>query len=255
VAAGVEHHSRFRSHPLRRAWVTADAALRLTFGDDEVARGAVRQIYRVHDRINGPVDAAGPATDEACPTGSYTAHDASLLLWVWATLVDTAETAYTRWVRPFEVHEGAAFYTEMRSMGSFLGIPDDMLPPDRVTFARYVDDVLDDERLGSSDTSRRMARQVLWFSHWSVPPAAVWLQRVLALATLDPRVVHRLDLQPCRADVEAGRRVDGLLSSYYRRLPRLPARLPARLPSLYVLFRRPSIGLADHLRRLPALLR
>ncbi len=176
VAAGVEHHSRFRSHPLRRAWVTADAALRLTFGDDEVARGAVRQIYRVHDRINGPVEALGPVADPAPRPGSYTAHDAALLLWVWATLVDTAETAYTRWVRPFGPGEGEAFYTEMRSMGSFLGIPHDTLPADRAAFARYLERTLDDERLGSSEVSRRVARQVLWFSHWSVPPAAVWLQ-------------------------------------------------------------------------------
>ncbi len=125
--------------------------------------------------------------------------------------------------------------------------PPRTLPADRAAFARYLERTLDDERLGSSEVSRHVARQVLWFSHWSVPPTAVWLQRVLAFATLDPRVVRRLDLRPGRADIEAGRRLDHWLSSHYRRLPRIPARLPA----LYVRLRRPSIGSPSSCGRCP----
>ena len=36
-----------------RAWVTADAALRLVFGDDRWPAAAARQIFGVHDRITG----------------------------------------------------------------------------------------------------------------------------------------------------------------------------------------------------------
>ena len=209
VGAGVEHHSGFRTLPLRRAWVTADAALRLVFGDSELARGAVSQIYRTHDRIQG-----------ALPDGTaYTAHDATLLLWVWATLVDTAEVGFTRWVRPFEGDEAERYYEEMVAMGRFLGIPAGLLPPDRGAFAAYLEAMLEGPELGASACSREMARQVLWFRHWTVPPAAVRVERALALRTLDGRLLERLGLEPSAADARVGERVDGLLSRWYRRLP------------------------------------
>ncbi len=247
VAAAVAHHSHFQRRPWSRAWVTVDAALRLVFGDEHIARGAARQIYGVHDHIHGRIDAPSGqhrSVDEDHRDGDYTAHDASLLAWVWATLVDTTETAYTRWVRPFDAVEARAFYGEMRSFARFLGIPDNLLPADREAFARYVEDVLGDEQLGTSDASRSLARQVLWFEHRIVPSPLVRVERVLALATLDPRLVDRLGLRPDRADIELGRRLDGWLAANYRRLPRPPRVFPA----LYVLMRRPSIGLAGRAR-------
>jgi len=247
VAAAVADHSRFQRRPLSRAWVTADTALRLVFGNEQVARGAVRQIYGVDDHIHGELGRRvdrGPVGPEVGVHEQYTAHDASLLAWVWATLVDTAETAYTRWVRPFDAAEAESFYGEMRLLARFLGIPDDLLPPDRHAFSRYLDAALDDQGVGSSQESRSVARQVLWFAHRSVPSPIVRVERVLALRTLDPRLVDRLDIRPGTADLDLGRKLDNWLGSYYRRLPRLPGILPA----LYVLMRGPTINLAGRVR-------
>jgi uncharacterized protein (DUF2236 family) len=237
VAAAVADHSQFQRRPLSRAWLTADAALRLVFGDEHVARAAARQIYAVHDHIHGEL--GGPVGSR-----SYTAHDASLLVWVWATLVDTAETAYTRWVRPFDRGEGDAYYGEMRSFARFLGIPEALLPADRSAFSDYLDGVLGGEQLGTTEESRSLARQVLWFEHRLVLSPLVRLERVLALATLDDRVSHHLGLEPSAADLELGRRLDAGLRTYYPRLPRPPRILPA----LYVQLRRPSVGLAGRIR-------
>jgi uncharacterized protein (DUF2236 family) len=243
VAAAVAHHSDFQRHPLSRAWVTADAAVRLVFGDEHVARGAARQIYGVHDHINGRLDVGDGSGDGAHDT-RYTAHDASLLAWVWATLVDTAETSFTRWVRPFGPAEAGAFYDEMLAFGRFFGIPDALLPADRSAFACYLDDTLSGESFATGDQSRALARQVLWFRHRGVPSPLVGVERALALATLDGRIVERLGIRAGRGDREVGRRLDEWLSSYYRRFPRPPRILPA----LYILMRRPSIGVADRVR-------
>jgi len=89
-----------------------------------------------------------------------------------------------------------------------------------------------------------MARQVLWFDHRVVPTPLVRVERVLALATLDPRLVDLLDVHPDVADEELGRTLDAWLCRYYRRFPR-----PPRIgPALYVLMRRPTIGLAGRAR-------
>jgi uncharacterized protein (DUF2236 family) len=254
VAAAVAHHSTFERRPLTRAWVTADAALRLVFGNDEVARAAARQVYAVHDHINGTMPVGQPAATQPAAGRSadlddaprYTAHEATLLAWVWATLVDTAEVAYTRWVRPMSEPEADQFFAEMRAFGLFFGIPDAMLPADRGALTRSLEDMLADDEYGVSDDSRSLARRVLWFRRWNVPPPVVRLERVLALATLDPRLLERLGIEPDPADRTLGARVDDLLRSYYRHLPRAP-RL---VPTIYVGLRGPAIGLIERVRTL-----
>jgi uncharacterized protein (DUF2236 family) len=249
VAAGVVHHSSFQRRPLTRAWVTADAALRLVFGSDSVARGAAQQIYRVHDHINGPLSADDDGADDADGgdgAAAYTAHDARLLAWVWATLVDSAETAFTRWVRPLSDTEADDFYGEMLGFARFFGIPATELPADRARFAEYLDAMLEDPTYGTGEASRAMARQVLWFRHRTVPSPVVRLQRTLALTTLDRRVLEHLAIEPAPSDEAFGRRVDGWLRAYYRRLPRTPAAVPA----LYVRVREPGWAVARRLRTL-----
>jgi uncharacterized protein (DUF2236 family) len=244
VAAGVEDHSRFRRNPWRRAWSTVDTGLRLVFGSTATARAAARQIYAVHDHINGSLpETVGPfdgGTD-------YTAHDATLLLWVWATLVDSAGLAYTRWVRPFNAEEAEAYYTDMVAFARFVGIPAELLPPDRPAFDRYLDTMIADEHMGAGAVSGDLARQILWFEHRSVPTSIVRLGRVLALRTLDVRLLARLGLELDADDEEAGRRLDDRLRTYYPRLPRARA----GLPTLYVSLRQPTVGLAERLRALP----
>jgi uncharacterized protein (DUF2236 family) len=240
VAAGVEDHSQFRSRPWRRAWITVDAGLRLVFGPTPVARAAARQIYATHDRIHGTV-ADGGAPEG--PPPPYTAHDASLLTWVWATLVDSAETAYTRWVGPFTPLEADAYYADMVAFARFVGIPAALLPPDRPAFATYLDAMLDSGLLGTGATGRDLVGHILWFDHRSVPPPVVRIGRVLAVTTLDPRLRQALDLELDGPDERFGARLDQALRTYYRRLPRARA----GLPTLYVHLRRPTIGLARRL--------
>ncbi|HXQ76455.1 MAG TPA: oxygenase MpaB family protein [Acidimicrobiales bacterium] len=243
VAAGVEDHSEFRHRPWRRALITVDAALRLVFGPSSTARAAARQIYATHDHVNGTLpSAAGPWA----PGTAYTAHDTSLLLWVWATLVDSAELSYRRWVGPLSPSDADAYYADMVAFARFLGIPAELLPGDRPAFAAYLDAVLDSDLLGAGEQSRTLARHILWFEHRSVPPPIVRVGRVLAVTTLDPRLRHRLDLELDPDDERYALRLDEILGTYYRRLPRARA----GLPMLYVLLRRPTVGLSPRARSL-----
>jgi uncharacterized protein (DUF2236 family) len=217
VGAAVADHSRFQTQPIHRLWATSDAALRLIFGDGDEPMGAARQIYRFHDHING-----------VAPAGPYTAHDATLLLWVWATLVDSCDVAYTRWVRPYEPEESESFYADMCAFARFFGIPAALIPPDRPAFSAYLDGVLDADLLGSSPTSSRLVRDILWFRRWYLAPPAMSAMRLLALGTLDQRLAERLGLG-LRAD-ERRRfdRLDCWLRRHYSRLPAGRSTLPYR---------------------------
>lgn len=257
VGAAVADHSQFRRRPISRLWRTSDAAMRILFGGSEVARGAAEQIYRVHDHISGhlvdgearqataPHHAPGDGGHEAGASDplAYTAHDATLLLWVWATLVDSLEVGFTRWVRPWKADEADAFYDDMVAGARFFGIPSELIPPDRASFGAYLDQMLERADLGATATSRAMVHEVLWFRHRLIPRAAVRLLRVLAQLTLDPRLGNRLGLEPDVADIALAERLDRMLRRSYRRLPAWRR----RLPNLYLALRRPTIGLGRRL--------
>jgi uncharacterized protein (DUF2236 family) len=217
VGAAVADHSHFHAHPIKRLWATSDAAMRLIFGAGTEPMAAAEQIYRLHDRING---AAG--------TTPYTAHDASLLLWVWATLVDSCDVAFTRWVRPFEPGEAEAFYQDMVAFARFFGIPATLVPPDRPAFAAYLDRMLAGATLGAGATSARVIRDILWYRRWFVPPAAMAPLRLLALGTLDPRLGERLGLALTPAERARFGRLDRRLRGGYHRLPATRTSLPYR---------------------------
>ena len=223
VAAAVADHSQFRTQPLRRLWATTDAGLQMFFGRRDEAVATAQHIYRLHDHIHGDA-----------PAGSYTAHDATLLAWVWATLVDSAEVAYTRWVRPFDAAEADIFYAEMVAFGRFFGIPAELLPPDRAAFGQYLEGVLAGDILGSTATSARLVREILWFGRWYTPDSIRLAVRLLTVGTLDPRLVDRLDLRLTAAEEQRFARLDAMAARWYRRLP--PWR--RRLPDAYLSLRR-----------------
>ncbi|HEX3542561.1 MAG TPA: oxygenase MpaB family protein [Acidimicrobiales bacterium] len=208
VAAAVAEHSHFQQRPLSRLWATSDAAMRLVFGQGAEPMEAAQHIYRIHDRINGT--SGGVA---------YTAHDASLLLWVWATLVDTFEVAFTRWVRPYRPGEAEEFYQDMARFARFFGIPDRLVPADRDAFAAYLDGVLAGDLLGSTATSARMVREVLWFERWYLPQPVGSALRILAVGTLDDRLADRLDVALDAGDHRRFDRLDRGLRRHYTRLP------------------------------------
>jgi uncharacterized protein (DUF2236 family) len=240
VGAAVSDHSNFERYPLRRIWTTTDAALRLVWGSPDTARAAVAQINRLHDGVHGHLRHASPAWPAGAP---YAAHDPSLLLWVWATLVDTAQVAHARWLRPLEGDLADGYYADMCAFARSFGIPPAIIPPDRWAFADYVEAKLAGADLEPTPTSADMVKRVLWFRHLLVPGPAVRPGRVLAIATLDPRLCRRFGLELSTADRAAFDFVDGQLRRWYRYRP---AGLLQLLPPLYVAARAPS------LTRLPA---
>ena len=163
VAAGVAAHSEFRAYPLRRLWRTLDLMLTLVFADGAGALRAVRAIEGVHARVHGVLEApSGPF-----PRGTrYDANDPALLLWVYATLVDTALVVYERFVEPLGVDGRAAYYEESKIGARLLGIPEAMMPASFGRFQAFMDDMIRGDVLAVGPTSREIAASIL---HPAVP--------------------------------------------------------------------------------------
>jgi len=145
VAAGVAEHSDFQRDPLARLSRTMELSLALTFGSREEVRAAARQINRTHERVSGI---------------GYQALDPELLLWVHATLIDSALLSYRTFVGPLTTAEAEAYYQEAKPIGALLGIPAGRFPPRLAEFDAYLEKMLAGPAQ-PDETGRKLAALVL----------------------------------------------------------------------------------------------
>jgi uncharacterized protein (DUF2236 family) len=156
VAAGVADHSDFEADAFDRLWRTLDAVLTVAFGDTEQALEAADRVRGIHGRVIGR---RGGRT--------YSALDHELLLWVHATLVDSALVTYERFVEPLSPDDVERYHEEMKRFAGAFGVPRDVLPPDAAFFRRYVNEQL--VGLEVTPEARRLAQQIM------APPAPMGL--------------------------------------------------------------------------------
>jgi len=124
VAQGVEDHSEFRKNPFKRLQGTLEATNAVVFGSEELAEGVGRRIRWIHDFITGP---------------GYSANDPSNLLWVHATLADTALRCYEELVGELTPEEAEAYYQEMMRVAEVFGVARTHQPATLEEFRAYMD--------------------------------------------------------------------------------------------------------------------
>ena len=177
VAAGVHGHSAFRGSlaaSLRRLRSTVGAMLAITFGNTEQVIAAAAGINAIHDRVRGHT----PVT--------YSAHDPELQRWVHATLVESIPLAYERLVRPLTPAERDRYCQEAAIVEPLLGMPAGSLPRSAAHLDTYLKDMLAGGSLVVTDTSRALARAVLYPPHWQLAWPAFRAMQLLTIGTLPP---------------------------------------------------------------------
>jgi uncharacterized protein (DUF2236 family) len=150
VAAGVAQFSSYREAPWRRLYRTIDVTSRIVFGEGPESAEAAAGLRRTHQGIRGRDDQGR----------AYRALDPKLLLWVQATLLDTALLMYDRYVRRLTDDYRAAYYEEMKPVGEAYGIPRRRMPGDWIAFRDYFDDMVA-SGLRVTATTRDVADSVL----------------------------------------------------------------------------------------------
>jgi len=146
VAAGVDEHSDFRAHPIRRLRRTIRMTMAIVFGDRVTALAAARRVNQVHARVQG---------------GDYRALDPDLLLWVYATLADTALVTYETFVKRLLPHERESFHEEFKLLGELLGIPRERFPSTVRQFDEYLQAMVSSGPVRVDDRARELAAQVM----------------------------------------------------------------------------------------------
>lgn len=137
VGAGVAQHSRYREDPWGRLTRTLDVTRRIVFGDSDEAQRAARHLGEVHARVHGTIEEGGRAGE------LYDATDPDLLLWVWATLVESALLVYTRYVGPLKVADAEAYYDEQKRFLVACGAPAAHAPKTFAQFMHWYDETVD----------------------------------------------------------------------------------------------------------------
>lgn len=220
VGAGVAEHSGYRENPWKRLEGTMNAVWAIVFGTRAQADRAARRVDAMHGKVHGSLQEGMGKYPAGTP---YSALDPELLLWVHATLVDTALLVHGTWVRPLSDAEQAAYYEEMKTCARLFGTPADVIPETLADFRAYMSGMLDGADLCVTPTARDIARSVM---HPPLPlplrPAMQWSN--LVTAGLMPEHLRRdygLAWDPARAALATASR------EWTRRIamPLLPARL------------------------------
>ena len=210
VAAGVAQHSDFRTGPLRRLRRTLDASYAVVFGDSATVERTLRRTNAVHRAVVGEVPETGAA---------YRALDPEPLLWVHATLVDTALRVYERFIERLSEAESEAYYAEATRIATALGVPEADLPPTLAALRGWMAGLIEAGTVRVTPTARALAQSVLYPTRF--PPRLAWdAAHLLSFSVLpDPiRRGYRIGWSEAR---DRGMRRAAAVSR--RLLPRLPA--------------------------------
>jgi uncharacterized protein (DUF2236 family) len=176
VAAGVAKHSHFKGDPLGRLYRTMSTMWSIGFDETALARAALERVRNVHGKVQGTIPAAEPL---AAGT-PYDALDVELLLWVHATLIDSAMVAYEFFVRPFAPEQKSRYYDDSKRLAYLFEIPEMLVPSSLTDFNSYMERMLVGDEIAVGPTARSLAEEILYPSPWILKPASPLFRLITA---------------------------------------------------------------------------
>lgn len=177
VAHAVDQHSDTRNDPLGRFQRTFDNVFAMVFGDLDKAMRSARRVHAIHTRIHGQIAEDVGAFARGA---SYDANDEDALLWVHATLLDSAIVAYELVLGPLSPIEKRQYYAESRRFARLFGIPDSVLPADWDAFQAYMKRMLASDVIAVGKPAREMGRFLFSTPKPAARPLFAWLQTMTA---------------------------------------------------------------------------
>ena len=181
IAAGVTDHSDFRERPLRRLYRTIKVMQGVIYGNRESALATTAGVLQIHTHINGQLKESTSLFETGA---AYSAEDPDLVLWVYATLIDTMMRAYSTFVQPLSPAEAQSFYRESRTIAILFGAPDELVPSTLDEFREYFNEIVAGPTLEITPTARAVAADIIHPPIRGVPNVLGDLVSIPALALL-----------------------------------------------------------------------
>lgn len=156
--AGFFAHTGALDEPYERLNRTAQVMDTIAFGPRERADRMTRRVRLMHARVRGEL--REPVGRFAAGT-PYAADDPELLLWVLATLVDSALLVYGKYVRALSRSERDAYWQDYKVIGRLFGLRDADMPDAIEDFDAYMHDMLTGDVLEVSEQARELGIQIV----------------------------------------------------------------------------------------------
>jgi uncharacterized protein (DUF2236 family) len=182
----------------------------ITWGDRARADRMCAHVRKAHRGARGTLEDGTP----------YRADDPELLLWILASIVDSAMLVFERWVRPMTDEERERYWQDWRLVGKLFAIPYRASPRTHDAFRAYMEHMVAHE-LEVVPQARELSRKIVLDPPVPKPyRPLIEVANVVTAGTLPPRVrqMYGLSWDPLR---EVGLRVN---AEWSRRvlLPLLP---------------------------------
>lgn len=222
VAHAVVDHSRTKQDLPGRFQRTFLNVFEMVFGDLERAIHAGRRVHHIHQHIRGTI----PEDVGRFPRGTrYQANDEGSLMWVYATLIDTAVQVHELVLGPVSPEDKDTFLHESRLFALLFGIPERLIPPGWQAFQDYMSRMMSSDTLAVGNAASDICHFLLRPPNRAVAGPWRWYRTITA-GLLPPRLRHEYGFRwghrqrlLFRASVAAAGRA-------YKRVPRRMRYLP-----------------------------
>ena len=184
VAEGVNQYSNFKEDAFGRAQRTFSSMYTIFFGDVDQSIRAGKKLNQMHYYIRGSIVKKDGTKRVFC------ANDSDLLLWVWATLIDSPIVAYEKLFRKLSLAEKEQFYHEMKRAALLLGIPPAYIPDHLEAFYIYYKSMLLSDELEVGKTGLSLSNDIM-----SLPYTNRYLSSLLGVGFLNARLVQDFNLK------------------------------------------------------------
>jgi uncharacterized protein (DUF2236 family) len=151
-------HTGALDEPYERLRRTAEVMDTIAFGSRADADRAARRVRSMHGKVRGQLERPAGRFPAGTP---FAADDPELLLWVLATLVDSALVFYDKYVASLSQAEREAYWQDYRVIGTLFGLEDHEMPVDIRDFDDYIRDMITGSALFVTSAARDLALQIV----------------------------------------------------------------------------------------------
>jgi uncharacterized protein (DUF2236 family) len=172
--AGFFAHTGALDEPYERLNRTAQVMDTIGFGTREAADRATRRVRAMHRRVGGTLTEPAGRFPAGTP---YAADDPVLLMWILASLVDSALLVYEKYVRRLSRDERDAYWQDYKVIGNLFALEDHEMPGTIEDFDAYMHEMITGDDLFITDEARELAVRIVM-----KPPVPLPARPLLELA-------------------------------------------------------------------------